>query len=394
MKERLSKLPAYCFYIGLTIELLIVLHDRSILTPLPEGLIYRFTFALFVLAVCFTKYTKKEWLWIIAFAAFALLMYYLTRQNVALRAVFFVAAMRCVNIKAAMKYTFWLSLAGFLLIVALAFMGIGRDISTTQVFREGIIETRYDFGIGHPNTFYCMLLMTLLLFLYCYYEKLRWPAYAVLFAANIGLYLLTDSNTGFAVCTLFIICAALFHLMPRLREKDWPYFVGMGVFLLCIAFSIWAAYWADQTHLWWSDTWPGAVDKILTGRLRGLHFDRPSDSARLSEWTLFATNANYEMRFDMGWVRMFYWFGIIPGSLFCIAHLLLINECRRQRDYMALVMMVIISIYTVVEGQFISLYLGRNYLLFLFGMYWGAMLCADEGEAGYWWSLLSRKSVV
>lgn len=41
---------------------------------------------------------------------------------------------------------------------------------------------------------------------------------------------------------------------------------------------------------------------------------------------------------------------------------------------MATVMILSITIYTVVEAHFVSVYLARNYLLFLVGMYWWQMI--------------------
>ena len=41
-----------------------------------------------------------------------------------------------------------------------------------------------------------------------------------------------------------------------------------------------------------------------------------------------------------------------------------------EKKYMELVMIVSFAVYTVVEAHAISVYLARNYVLFLFGMYW------------------------
>ncbi|MCL2717303.1 MAG: hypothetical protein FWE14_00770 [Lachnospiraceae bacterium] len=384
------KIPYYLFYLGLTIEMIVVLMERTALPPIPEGQIYRVTFALFALKVCFTKYTKKEWLLLIIFSVFTFIMYRVTGQNVAFRAVFFVAAMRGIDIKTALKYTFWLTLSGFLLIIALSFMGIGRELKSVEVYRE-VLETRYHFGIGHPNTFYCIVLTLLLLFLYCYQEKLKLSILTGLFAVNIGLFLFTDSRTGFAVCTLTIMLAILFTILPKLKRANWIYYVGIAIFLVCIGFSIWAASNATtrtDTEYYWK---PGSqilkIDKILTGRINEIHWERPSASGRIEEWTLFASNADYSRVFDMGWVRMFYWFGIIPGIVFIALYLVLINECRREKDYIALLLITIVAIYTVVEPQFISLYLGRNFLLFIFGVYWGQMLKISDGDDNYWWRI-------
>lgn len=380
IKENTNKIPWWLFYIGLNIELLMVLIDRSALPPMPEGYLYRLTFILFALKVCFTKYTKKEWLWLISFILFTALMYYFSGQNVALRAVFFVAAMRDIEIKSALKYAFWLTLSGFLTIIALSFLGIGRDIKRTDEFRVGIIETRYDFGIGHANTFYCMILMLLFLLFYCYREKMKISILLLLFAVNIALFIPTDSRTGFLVCTLAILSALIFYIWPKLREVNWIYFAGIAVFIACIGFSVWAAHVADSVT-------PGSfaelLDRFLTGRIRLIH----NSTANIERWQLFATDFETEKLFDMGWVRMFSWLGIIPGIVICIMHLLLVNVCRIKKDYMGLLLIVIAAVYTIAEPQFISALLGRNYLLFLFGAYWGPMLKADNGNNYNWWQV-------
>ncbi|MCL2051103.1 MAG: hypothetical protein FWG91_05175 [Lachnospiraceae bacterium] len=386
LKKNADKIPLYLFYLGLTIELLVVIIDRSALPPLNEGQIFRVTFLLFAIKVCFTKYAKKEWLVLFSFLLFTFIMYRITGQNVALRAVVFVAAMRDIKIRVAMKYTFWLTLSGFLSIIALSVIGIGRDLKLTTVYRD-VIETRYHFGIGHPNTFYCMVLAVLLLFFYCYQEKLKMSILSVILGANIVLFIFTDSRTGFFVTTVAILLAMVFTLAPKLAKTDWVYYAAMGVFLLCIGLSVLAAYYADSLMLWTPGSLLERLDQALSSRIIALYWDRPSISAALKDFTLFASNAEYVRSFDMGWVRFFYWFGIVPGTLFIGLFLLLLNECRRQKDVMALLLIVVIAIYTIVEPQFISLYLGRNFLLFIFGAYWGKMLIKDDGKEVYWWQI-------
>ena len=45
---------------------------------------------------------------------------------------------------------------------------------------------------------------------------------------------------------------------------------------------------------------------------------------------------------------------------------------------MLLMMVVVITIYSIFEAHYISDYLGRNYIFFFFGMYLKEMLGADE----------------
>ena len=383
-----KKLPQYVFYLGLTLELIIFLFERTNVSPLPAGQIFRITFVLFAFKICLTKYTRREWLALILFTVFTFVMYHITGQNIALRAVFFVAAMRDINIRMAMKYTFWLTFSGFLMIMALSFMGIGRDIKDTAIYRD-VLETRYHFGFGHPNTFYCMVLTLLLLFLYCYQEKINLSVLTVLFVVNICLFLLTDSRTGFAVCTLTIILALLLNISPKLRQRSGIYYAGMVVFLVCIGFSVWIAYHADSVLLWIEGSWLDKLDVLLTRRVRNLYWQNTLYHASLKGWTLFSDANHFSRIFDMGWVRMFYWFGIIPGSIFTGLHLMLQNEIRKTKDYAAFLLVIIVAVYTVVEPQYISHYLGRNFLLFLFGAYWSQMLYVTRGTSEYWWRFFS-----
>ena len=56
-----SRLPWLLFYAGLTIELLMVIVDKSNYTNPIEGQLFRITFLFFALKLILTDYTLKEW---------------------------------------------------------------------------------------------------------------------------------------------------------------------------------------------------------------------------------------------------------------------------------------------------------------------------------------------
>ena len=72
----------------------------------------------------------------------------------------------------------------------------------------------------------------------------------------------------------------------------------------------------------------------------------------------------------MGWIRLFYWYGIIPACVFIILLLVLMWYCVKKEDYRAFIMIVSLSVYAVMEAHTVSIYIARNYVLFLLGMYW------------------------
>lgn len=80
-------------------------------------------------------------------------------------------------------------------------------------------------------------------------------------------------------------------------------------------------------------------------------------------WSAFSCEENTKHYFDMGWVKVFYRYGVIPGSLYVAAHLYLLWKLWKRRDGCGLVVFVMFAVYTVVEAHLVSVYLGRNYLL-------------------------------
>lgn len=71
--------------------------------------------------------------------------------------------------------------------------------------------------------------------------------------------------------------------------------------------------------------------------------------------------------------------------IYVVLQLLLARQFYKKRDGMGLVMMTVLAVYTVVEAHIVSVYIGRNYLLFLMGMYGSSMLGLEDGREEYWW---------
>ena len=97
----------------------------------------------------------------------------------------------------------------------------------------------------------------------------------------------------------------------------------------------------------------------------------------LHTWSLWSVKDNIYY-FDLGIVRMFYWFGIIPAVIYYVMQCLLVWCGYKKRDYMMAVIMICITIYSIFEAHFISVYLGRNFILFWFGMYLTQMLGEEK----------------
>ena len=67
------KIPQLLFYVALTIELGMVIIDKSNYINPIEGTLFRITFVLFALKLFSTEYTRKEWALIVFFEMFGII---------------------------------------------------------------------------------------------------------------------------------------------------------------------------------------------------------------------------------------------------------------------------------------------------------------------------------
>lgn len=390
-KLKKSRLPWYLFYGGLTIELLIVIVDKSNLINPFEGRLFQITFLIFLLKLLLTDYSKKEWHWIVGLELLAFFSYWVTGANELIRIVTFVAACKNIPLKQMMRYAFYVTLAGCAVIVLLSVTGIYGDISLTQAYGresaettiyigvEPAKETRYTLGMGHPNALSCMFLMLLVMAVYVYFERMKWYLYLFLMLLNVGVYALSGSKTSMLITTAFLAGACALTYCRFLREDRFGYLCGLLVFAACIAFSVDAAVCAQRVRdVQWNEFYYGEplddrhivtlakIDRRISGRIISLT-DTEANDGMIQTWSLFSRPENMEHYFDMGWVKVFYRYGIVPGIMYLLAHLALLWRIYRRKDACGLAVFTVLAVYTVVEAHLVSFYIGRNFLLMMMG---------------------------
>lgn len=397
-----SKLPWLLFYLGFTIELGMVIVDKSSYTNPIEGYLFRITFLLFAGKVVLTQCNWKEWLTILLFEAVGFLSYRITGENDIIRIVTFVAACKNIPLKQMMKYAFWVTAAGCIGIILLSVTGIygavslsqdfGRGVSAYEIYdgATGIVETRYTLGMGHPNALSCMFLMLCAMGVYAYFERLKWYGYLFLLFLNAGVFWLTDSKTSMLITTAFLLGACIMQYGKRLREWKYVYLSGGLVFLLCVGFSVDAAAGAvNVRQAEWSRHYGQAyeeslntkllvaIDEKINGRIVSLTNSENNDGA-METWSAFSNENNMTYYFDMGWVKLFYRYGVVPGILYVAVSLFLLWRLWKKKDACGLVVFVIMAVYTVLEAHLVSDYIGRNFLLLLLG-YYGWTFSSENG---------------
>lgn len=395
-----SRFPSALFYIGLTLELLVVLLDKSSFQNIYESYFFRVTFLLFFGKMVLTRRGGREWAGILLLELLGFVSYRVTGENDVIRMVTFVAACKGIPLKQAMRYSFWVMLTGCAVIIMLAVTGIYGDMSLTQAYGRGmsaydfyegaaqLTETRYTLGMGHPNALACMLLMVLAMGIYVYFDRLKWYAYLFLLFLNVGAFLLTDSKTSMLLTTALIAGCCVLRYASRIRQT-WPvYLCGTVIFVLCVAFSVDAAAHAQQVReAEWSAYYLGQqpesahikllvkADGALNGRIVSLT-DTERKDGTTQTWSLLSEEENMEHYFDMGWVKLFYRYGIVVAVVYLCACLALLFRFYRTKDAQGMAVFTVLAVYTVLEAHLISVYIGRNFLLLMMGcLLLGSKMC-------------------
>lgn len=366
-----ARVTTALFWLAFTIEIALVIIDKSNYHNAYTGQIVRLTFLMFGTSFLTTRYTRREVPYLIFFLALGVLSWRISGRNEFLRYTVFAAACVHRNGRRILQYLLWLTAAGCAALAALSITGIYGVLSRTEDFGTGV-TTRYCLGLGHPNALHCMAMMIVLLFVYLYDRQMRLWIYAVLLVADACLYMLTESATGTAVWGLSILIGAALHYNKRLRQCDAFYLFCELCMLAGLALTIWGAIVYPRESVVLSQ-----VDRALTGRLASL-WDTTFHEGTLSTWAWFGSRLNVSF-YDLGWLRVIYWYGLIPGVLILCGAAMMLELYRRRRDAAAWTFMMSCTLYTLVEAHLVSEFLGRNPLLVMAAMCVPMLLHEDHG---------------
>lgn len=385
-ESSLTRIGEACFYAGLLLEVLILILDKSSWINPYEGQLFRVSFLFFALKLCLTKYSLWEWGAILAAGILAGICYLCSTRDEAVRVVVFVASMKGINHRQAMKTVFWTTIAGLAVLAGLAFAGVlGEVFEASQGFgfKEG--RWRLCFGVGNSNAFATMVWALMTLGIYLYHEKMKLWHYGLLLVLSGLVYYATVTRTALLVMAATILLAMVLQYVPRLQQAAWVYGGGIAAVLFGVGFSVFAAQVSDWPPF--MPEWVQKIDRMLTGRIASIYAFENGGGVP-ENWRLFG-DPDYIEYFDMGYVRLVFWYGIIPAVCCILVLCLLMWECRRQRDYMAFVLVLSFAVYTVIEAHAVSVYIARNYVLMLLGAYWTNMLVWRKKDGGekqaYWW---------
>jgi hypothetical protein len=284
-------------------------------------------------------------------------------------------AARDIDLGKAMKVTFYVTAAGAVVIVLMAALGIMGDMYLVRDFGRGNVnELRYVFGFGHPNTLFSSIYALILMWIWLYGSKAKKYAYVILAAVCVGLCYFTVSRTGMIILLMTLAAAVLARMLPTLRFKKAVYALVAAVSpVTCVILSVIGAWMGGSAYIHPGRSferyfWP--LEEKLNYRMSNLYYESFEHGAVLYNWKLFSS-PTAESYFDMGWVRLYYWYGIIPATLIVLLIIFFVYLCWKNKDIWSLVIVLSLGVYTIIEATFVSRYIGRNFFLLIFAVYLG-----------------------
>ncbi len=375
---RVREIGRICFYAGLILEIIIFLLDRSSWQDVYQSYLFRVSFVFFVVKCLCTRYEVRDWAFIVLVGVFSVIAYRLSLKDEVVRACVFIIAMKDMDVRRTMKLDYFLTFAGVALLGILAISGIMGNVTSSGGYGSKAGAFMVEFGLGSANTWAIQAWLLAAMFAYLYHDRMRPYGYGIILVLGIIVYGLSKCRMAMVMFAFTAVAGWLLERFKRLRESVIPYLAGVLITFACMDFSIYAA----ATSEWWEDLSETGqrLNALTTGRISSIYAFENGGGV-LENWKLFGAPAFTEY-FDMGLVRLFWWYGIIPGALAVASVLLLFAWQHKRKDHAGFLLLISMMIFSLLEAHFISPFLARSWYLFLMGGAWHGMLGCLGSRSG------------
>lgn len=346
---------------------------RMCQVTLPFSRYVLWIFTVFYAAVVSSRqYSKKQKVLFLILMVFGTLLYIKTGLNKGIRAVFYLYAMKDMDMR---KY--FMALLAVLVVSTLFFAALSHfgvfGIYTVKDIRSdrGFDGIRYCLGYESPNTTMAVVFLALICELILYHAKQPWYVYVIVTGVYILFFYLTDSRTG------FIVGAAVIIGMSGIRFINWRWWtelvfaVFIMAFVLMLVISVLAAFHVDNGLM-------SSINHMISGRMTQLTTypcDEKYALPYVGNWHLFGGASNHN-DYDMGYVQIFYYYGIVPATCYLSCVVCAAVKVWKERAAWKLVLLLGLSIYLFMESLYFSNFVPVDFLL----VYAASLLWGDYGR--------------
>ena len=346
------------FLLFSAMELLMGLLDNcNITVPLSRYILWGFL--LYYGYVAMSQPHEKQELIILAFlVCIGVLLYANSGLNIGIKLPFYLYAMRDIDKR---KYCKMIAtvILGFTFCTAVAAECFGFGTLYFEYgYGRGIRGQRYCLGYSNPNRVMGVVLMALIFGIAVLGSKMNWKLYVLTAVGFTILYLFTDSRTSYYIGMVILAGGFIFRKMHGESVCRVLYVGTLIVFAGMLIISILAACRVDNGLM-------QLIDKCITGRMNQLGTytgDAGYALPYIENWHLFGNEINHN-GYDMGYVQIFYYYGIIPGICYILFIFSAIVKVWRNRDDLSLLLILGLCTFLFMESMYFSNFIPMHFVM-------------------------------
>ena len=301
-------------------------------------------FGLLLLFIKFagTRYTKKEFFILLPLMILSLYNYQISGNIYCFYNVMIVACMKDMDYTKLFRCLFFSTFAAAVVIGLLSFLGIGDVVSLTEDFGSNGIETRYCFGLYHPNLWHQAVSRCIVFFALGYFEQLRFRGLLILFVINLAAFACSLSRTGLLAGSAFILLMILYKCKPKFMQS---LFAKITVFSVALC-----AYGSYLLMLMDYLTFPGSLSKFFNRYFATGRVGQASLYIAKNPIRLFGTRFPDDGKvFDCGFLRMLSESGYLLGGIFLICLFVLLCQSLKNNWGHVTAAIILIILYSLYE---------------------------------------------
>lgn len=316
----IKNISLWLFYIAIA---LLAISDSGIqlliLTEIGPGsrILRLISMSLLFCKVLMTRYTKKEFFILAPLGILSLYNYHIAGNIFGVYTILVIAASKDIDYSILFKTLFYSTLSAVVFVGILSFFEIGSPTQLTEDFGRGLVETRYCFGLYHPNIWHQAIGRCIIFGCIGHYKQLNIIHLLILFVFNYFIYRMSVSRTGLIAVSIILIMLIFYKYLSKFMHTLFVKICAitgmLGIYGLYVYYTskLTGEYHLNAELFNW---------KVATGRLRqavdflSTHPIRLLSSRFPDDGTLF----------DCGFFRLFYEGGYLWGGFFFLCFFALV----------------------------------------------------------------------
>lgn len=220
------------------------------------------------------------------------------------------------------------------------------------------------FSLGFHDSLILQSMVMHITTLYCLVRgyRMRTVEYIVLFSLGCLFFVLTDSLTSSILVVLCLVLSMIIRVCDEQRN--------LIANILAIGNLLWLFIAVGMSLLIASKVINSGnsvvLDSILSGRINQLTVKLSGDNLLpyMENWSAFS-NRMCQAGYDLGYIELFYTYGIVPGIIYITLMIYGVYEMWKKSAVMELTAMMIFSMYLFMEGCYWGNYVSMNFQFIL-----------------------------